>query len=1163
MKGTRKNKLGKIEKNAKVKEDTCIFPFKYKRNPDGTAAVHDTCFDTPKGPICATEVNPKTGTLTKYGYCEEPAEVNISHQVEQKIERQIDHLLRRSPSVLKRKTLKKSKTKKLKTKNTTQESQLPEMALPTQRTVRKKRRKLKLVVPTPDLKSSPQIKPMEEPLKRYNEEFIDVLGELKDIMMGQGEPFRSRAYQKAQEQIMIFKDDITHPDQLKKQPNIGKTILTKLHEYVNTGKIGALERQRENPINKLTKVYGIGPKKAKELIADGIENIDQLRARPEVLNNIQKVGLQYYDAILERIPRSEIEEYQEFLTNIFNESTPPGSTFEIVGSFRRGKQQSGDIDMIITNDDNNKDAFNNFLDALIDQGIVLEVLTRGKTKSLTIAQLPGKTPRRVDFLYTAPNEYPFAILYFTGSKVFNTIMRQRALDLKMTLNEHGLYHMVNKKKGEKITGDFPDERSIFKALGMKYKEPTERIDGRALELGEDTPAATSLPPTTEPIEPTTKPVTKAKSEKKIKKKRKKLTLKNQDTSSIKQLIEQFKKEGTSLLLTLTEDQLSAIIREANNAYYCNSNPLLTDNQYDIIREYTLEHYPNNIAAKEGHTACIMEVEKNKVTLPYQMWSMDKIKPDTQALSKWQAKYAGPYQLSGKLDGVSGLYSTEGTTPKLYTRGNGIVGQDISHLIPYLQLPTVKDIVIRGEFIIPKDVFASKYAAKFANPRNFVAGVINQKKIAPDKYGDIDFVAYEVIKPELKPSEQINFLESNDVEVVRNVLESTINNELLSEILIAWRDDYKYEIDGVIVENDEIYPRTSGNPEHAFAFKMVLSDQIAEAKVVDVLWTPSKDGYLKPRVKIEPVVLGGATIEYATGFNGKFIEDNGIGVGALIRLIRSGDVIPHILAVIQPVEPQMPNVDYEWNDTHVDILLKDKSANQDVKEKNITGFFRNIGVEGLSTGNVRRIINAGYDTVPQIIAMSQEDLLEVAGFKQKLATKISQGIKEKIEQATLPDLMKASNIFGRGFGERRFKAILNTIPDILQSTATTQEKINQLKTVDGMAAKSAKAFVDKISNFITFMNEAGLQDKLHYEPLNQEVVHPLNGKKIVMTGFRDKELVDSLKAVGADVSNSVTKNTFIVLVKDKNEDTGKADQARNLGITLMTPDEIKEKYLEIL
>ena len=89
-----------------------------------------------------------------------------------------------------------------------------------------------------------------------------------------------------------------------------------------------------------------------------------------------------------------------------------------------------------------------------------------------------------------------------------------------------------------------------------------------------------------------------------------------------------------------------------------------------------------------------------VPLAELQFNLDKIKPDTGALVKWMNKYSGPYTLSCKLDGVSGLYSTEGEAPKLYTRGNGIVGQDVSHMIPYLQLPKTKDIVIRGALKSP-------------------------------------------------------------------------------------------------------------------------------------------------------------------------------------------------------------------------------------------------------------------------------------------------------------------------------------------------------------------------------------------------------------------------------------------------------------------------------
>ena len=95
-------------------------------------------------------------------------------------------------------------------------------------------------------------------------------------------------------------------------------------------------------------------------------------------------------------------------------------------------------------------------------------------------------------------------------------------------------------------------------------------------------------------------------------------------------------------------------------------------------------------------------------------------------------------------------------------------------------------------------------------------------------------------------------------------------------MIAWRDDYKYEIDGVICINDEIYPRTTGNPEHAFAFKMVLSDQVVEVKVIDVNYSISKYGYLNPVIQIEPVHIRGADIEFATAHNIKNVIDNNIG-----------------------------------------------------------------------------------------------------------------------------------------------------------------------------------------------------------------------------------------------------------------------------------------------
>jgi len=905
-----------------------------------------------------------------------------------------------------------------------------------------------------------------------------------------------------------------------------------------------------------------------------------------------------------------------------------------------------------------------------------------------MAKIPSsQTIRRVDFLYTTPEEFPFAILYFTGSKIFNTIMRQHAVNMGLTMNEHGLYKFDKKTKGEKVAHVFKTEKDIFDYLHLKYVAPEQRIDGnpplgkvlqseepnypplgKVLQSEEPNhPPLGKVEPNLEPNlpdnfappmlkvdtqleEPSIKApkapksylappfskvdkapkaylappfskvdkapksylappflkvdlappfatpvpspkVDKAKTQKVKKTEKKALAIEPPSEQqglappflkvdlappflkvdlappfSKVDKVEMFKKGGIQFLDSQTEEELIAILKYANEKYR-NSQPIMTDNEYDILEDYIKAKYPNNKATSQIGAPV---ASKNKVTLPYFMGSMDKIKPDTNALANWKAKYTGPYVLSCKLDGVSGLYTTEGKESKLYTRGDGKVGQDISYLIPYLRLPKNPNLVIRGEFIIPKATFNTKYKQTFANARNMVSGIINQKTINKSIIKDVDFVSYELIKPILKPSEQFAMLQKLDINPVQNIQvnKDQLKNEFLSETLINWRENYPYEIDGIIVTNDEIYPeRKEGNPEHSFAFKMVLSDQIAEAKVVDVIWTPSKDGYLKPRVQIEPINLGGVKIEYATGFNGQFIHDNKIGVGAVIELIRSGDVIPHIRKVTSPAtQAKMPNVPYKWNDTHVDVMLEDIESDEIVKAKNITGFFRGIEVEGLSSGNITRIIQAGFDSVAKILQMTPQDFLQVEGFKEKTAQKLYANIQTQIQAAPLVTIMAASNIFGRGFSDKKLELIMTEYPDVLidQQKQDVNKVINKVAAIKGMASKTAEAFVDKIPAFLAFLKEAKLEDKLQQDQENQEKKqqqkqiidqsHPLYNKSIVFTGFRDKQLEEQIKAHGGKIGSSVSKNTFAVITKDPLDETGKVLEAKKLNIKIMTPEE---------
>lgn len=997
---------------------------------------------------------------------------------------------------------------------------------------------------------------------KYNDKFVNILEKLESLMMKKGEHFRARAYTKAKEAIILYKSPITKVEQLKEQKGIGKTILNKLQEYVETGTLNVLEKAKNNPIFIFTDVYGIGPKKAVELVKKyNISTISELRERQEeVLNDVQKKGLKHYEDVLKRIPRKEIDVYEKELKKIFDTVKNKGSTFEIMGSYRRGSKDSGDIDICISDPKNDSNVFVKFIDALIEKKILIEVLSRGKTKSLGISKLRRKPARRIDFMFTKSEELAFALLYFTGSKSFNTVMRKRALDLGYSMNEHGLYKMTDGKKGAKLEKHFPTEKSVFDFLGMVYKGPTERKDGNSvIIIQEDKPIKTFWQENYED---------KTKSKKKIdKSKIRKKALKKKNSSveirEGKRLIKEFLKFGQAQLEESNEEQLSAMIRAANNGYYCNNKSLMSDEEYDILKEFIEETFPDNKAIQEGHTMCSVVVEKKKMKLPFEMWSMDKFKTEDK-IKLWLKSYKGPYIISAKVDGVSAGYSTMGDKPTLFTRGNGKVGQDISHAIEYLGLPTDKGIEIRGELLMKKTTFENNWSEQFANVRNMIAGTCNAKESLPDRWNDIDFVCYEIVTPHLKPSEQFKLIKKLNIISVIHKKMKKINKSELSKYLMDWRENYDYDIDGIIVADDRKYPRTSKNPKHAFAFKTVLDDQIVESKVVNVIWSPSKDGYLKPKVQIQPVKLGGAVIQFATLHNAEFVIKNKIGLGAIVQIIRSGDVIPKVEKVVKPAKKiKMPTFDhgeYKWNSTKKDLVLLNASDNDIVKMKMFDDFFNKLDVVGLGRGNIQRIIDSGFNTIPKILTMTIDDFMQVEGFKEKLSTKIHNSIHERLENVELAELMSASNIFGRGLGTKRIVAIMEEYPNILTSKENDKAKLNKIIELEGFKEKTALLFVPHIQKFISFLKDINQMDKLK-KIKNKKVdkSHPLYNKKIVITGFRDKELQQKLDNIGVKLGTSVSKNTFLVLVKDLDDDTGKADKARKLGVKLQTPEWIKAKY----
>lgn len=992
----------------------------------------------------------------------------------------------------------------------------------------------------------------------YNNDFINILDKLTTHYRIKGAFMKSRAYEKGRDSLILYDKDITSLSQLKDIPNIGKSTIGKLKEWIETGKVDILEKALNDPTIMFSNVYGIGPKKAKELVEKHkLTTIKQLRSKQdELLNDVQKKGLKYYEDILKRIPRDEIKVYEKKMNAIFKKVKGKNSTLNIVGSYRRGKLDSGDIDIIICDDNDDNVVFKKFLDKMIEEKILIEVLSRGDIKSLGVSKLPNKPARRIDFMFTPRKENAFAILYFTGSKEFNTAMRSQALKMGYSLNEHGLYKMENKKKGAKLNQLFKTEKDVFDFLNIQYTKPEDRKGANSMVLKSKKNKTLKKE---KKLTSQNKTLKKEKSKKKVSKKS--ITISN---------INYFKEKGGDYLKLLTEKKLSDMIIMSNKNYYCNDTPLMTDGQYDLLKEYVEETYPDNKVVKEGHSSCDVAVDKKKVVLPYEMWSMDKIKSEKQINNKLK-KYKGPYVLSTKMDGISVLYYSEGsfkTTPQLYTRGNGKKGQDITHILPYLKLPVLSDVTIRGELIIKKQTFQDKYSSEFSNPRNFVSGVANSKKLTKklkQMMGDLEFIAYEVIKPVMKPSKQMNYLVQHwgKNKTVKFETVNQLNKEVLSDYLMKWRESYAYEIDGIIVTQDGIYPRGSRNPEHAFAFKMVLSDQIVESIVVDVLWSPSKDGYLKPRVKLQPVNIGGATIEYATAHNAAFVKNNGLGVGSVVQLIRSGDVIPKVHKMIHKTEPKMPtDYDYVWTSGNVDIKLSSKDAdnNSVVKTKIIEEFFKKLEIVGLGYRNIVKFYEAGYDSIEKVVKMKVEDIESLPGMGKKSAEKIVNSIEQRLKNVELHVMMSASHCFGRGIGEKKLKELLIHYPFVLSSKSSDTIKLEKVSKLKGFNKKTANNVIPYIENFKNFANKLGVLYKIYDFSLYKKKSHPLQLKKLVVTGSRDKEFMKKMKDLGVSLSSSVTKQTDYVIVKSIDETTGKVEQAKKLGITIITIENFTKKYL---
>lgn len=620
-------------------------------------------------------------------------------------------------------------------------------------------------------------------------------------------------------------------------------------------------------------------------------------------------------------------------------------------------------------------------------------------------------------------------------------------------------------------------------------------------------------------------------------------------------------------------ELVNLLVYASDRYHNYGDSPLSDEEFDNLERklYNLDK-TNEYFIGVGSTS-----RGEKLKLPYPMGGLNQI--PVGGIEKWvTSNNLSNEQLiiTDKMDGVSCLliYNEIGEIQIAYSRGDGFYAQDITrHVLKINNIPKKipKKMVIRGEiemsdlsFEKSVKIISSRSGTQYKNARNAVIGLMNADINNELVYDYLSFIPYQIIDSNLDKEEQLKLLEDLNFQPVsyKKYNGNEITDELLIEIIKDRKKELNFAIDGIVIDinNNTIRSKISTKeeitPKYSIKYKVMDETNVAIATVIGVEWNVSKHGFMKPRVNVEPIELSGVTVQYATGFNAKFINDNNIGPGAQIQITRSGDVIPYILGIVKPAKtPQLPTCDCYWNETNVDLIIKDHHEEVDVMIEQTLAFFTNLKIPQLKEGNVRVLfeINEYNNAMDAINEILNYDKIQLESFIGENGRKIYDGLRNKFSEIELYELMGSLPLFGIGLGTRKFKKLINSLK-IINIDQIKNLTIQQLITVESFEEKTSLKVLSGLEKFIEFYNTLPKYVNIvFYKETTKDI---MNGQVIVFTGFRDTDLQKTIESYGGKVTTSVSKNTTLVVCNDPLSGSSKIQKAIDLGIKVIDVVECK-------
>lgn len=362
-------------------------------------------------------------------------------------------------------------------------------------------------------------------------------------------------------------------------------------------------------------------------------------------------------------------------------------------------------------------------------------------------------------------------------------------------------------------------------------------------------------------------------------------------------------------------ELEDKIKGYSQEYYFGSGSTISDEEFDNLVLELKMLAPDSEVLKDLNFGAKQVKDDRKLPHDFPVGGL----PKAYSLPKDLTIY--DMRITPKLDGVSCIaYYNKGKLVKILTRGNGVTGTNISGRLNNSQVPVELNLeltgAIRGELIMRNSVFDEKYSSNYKNPRNTVAGLVNSLNYSLE---DVDVIFYDVYTSDGKLiTYSNNDINLNNLIINKVSVESRFVNttDELKELKSKFDSEYvDYNLDGIVC-----------NPISDYRFAFKVNKEGVESEVVNITWNKSEYGKLVPVVNIEPVFIDGTTVSNVSGNSYDFLVRNQIQIGSVVKVIKSGEIIPYIVSVENETDFNVGNINLPS-----DTYLKGANLYQDVND----------------------------------------------------------------------------------------------------------------------------------------------------------------------------------------------------------------------------------------